>query len=320
MKASLRALLTGVIDYAGLFPPATLPLDEAIRNYARYRTEPESWMLGRFICPAARLAELGPFGKLFQDGPPFVFAALGRGGATSGEFLNGLRADLRAIQAFRQQHDGRVEVDVIELRIPDGIVHADRQEEVGASLSAATDLIAEASPPGLTPFFEVGFGPEWRTRLQAVFAVFPKLDLRRRPRCGVPGLKLRCGGLDAAAFPSPEQVAFVLASLPAPLKATAGLHHPFRRYDPGVRAHMHGFLNVFVAAVLASTQILEEQQVRRIIEEENPERFVFGDQELGWEHYTASVAEVSESRMTVLSFGSCSFDEPRDDLRALGLL
>jgi hypothetical protein len=55
---SLRALMAGAIDYAGLFPPAKLPMDQAIRNYARYRQEPESWMLGRFVCPAARFDEV----------------------------------------------------------------------------------------------------------------------------------------------------------------------------------------------------------------------------------------------------------------------
>src|SRR6516165_211295 len=54
MLPSVRALLSRIIDYAGMFPPAQLPLEQAIRNYARYRTEPESWMLGRFVCPAAQ--------------------------------------------------------------------------------------------------------------------------------------------------------------------------------------------------------------------------------------------------------------------------
>ena len=58
MSPSLRALLHGIIDYAGLFPPANLPLDQAVRNYARYCTEPDSWMLGRFVCPVTELAEL----------------------------------------------------------------------------------------------------------------------------------------------------------------------------------------------------------------------------------------------------------------------
>src|SRR5215470_419845 len=104
MRQSLRALLEDVIDYAGLFPPAGLPLGQAVRNYARHRGEPEGWMLGRFVCPAARLAELAPLGDELAAGPPFVFAALGRGGATADDFLAGLRDDLRDVAAFRQRH------------------------------------------------------------------------------------------------------------------------------------------------------------------------------------------------------------------------
>src|SRR4051794_28088056 len=101
MTASLRALLSGILDYAGLFPPARLPLEQAIRNYARYRTEPEGWMLGRFICPAARLAELTPFvEELFREGLPLAVSALGRGGKTFEAFTLGLESDLNDIAAF----------------------------------------------------------------------------------------------------------------------------------------------------------------------------------------------------------------------------
>lgn len=54
---SLRALLTRLIDYAGLYPPAELPLPEVLRNYQAYLDSPESWMLNRLVLPAARLAE-----------------------------------------------------------------------------------------------------------------------------------------------------------------------------------------------------------------------------------------------------------------------
>src|SRR4051812_517732 len=101
MAPSLRAMLGGIIDYAGLFPPARLSLDPALRNYARYRSEPEAWMLGRFICPAAKLGELAGYGDLFRAQPPFVFSALGRGGASRAEFLTGLKADLEAVGQFR---------------------------------------------------------------------------------------------------------------------------------------------------------------------------------------------------------------------------
>src|SRR4051794_30246694 len=106
MRASLRALLTGVIDYAGLFPPAGLPLQQAFRNYARYRQESENWMLGRFICPAARLADLAPHLKEFSPSP-FDLSVLGKGGNTTREFLGGLLEDLEAILTFRDVHGDR---------------------------------------------------------------------------------------------------------------------------------------------------------------------------------------------------------------------
>ena len=61
MTASIRALLEGLIDYAGVFPPATLPVAEAARNFARYRGGADAWMLARFVFPARRLAELAAF-------------------------------------------------------------------------------------------------------------------------------------------------------------------------------------------------------------------------------------------------------------------
>ncbi len=56
---SLRVLLENLIDYAGLFPPAALPMSDAVSNYTRYRNSPEAWMLGRFVVPASRLKDCG---------------------------------------------------------------------------------------------------------------------------------------------------------------------------------------------------------------------------------------------------------------------
>jgi hypothetical protein len=54
---SLRALLSSLIDYAGLYPPAALPLEEVLAHYRQYRTSPECWMLNRLVLPASKLAE-----------------------------------------------------------------------------------------------------------------------------------------------------------------------------------------------------------------------------------------------------------------------
>jgi hypothetical protein len=55
---SLRALLEHLIDYAGLFPPAALTMQDAVRNYARYRDGEYAWALGKFVVPQARAAEV----------------------------------------------------------------------------------------------------------------------------------------------------------------------------------------------------------------------------------------------------------------------
>ena len=60
LAGSQKALLAGLIDYAGLFPPAALSMEEAVRNYARYREGEHAWMLGRFVVPEAGAAEV-PF-------------------------------------------------------------------------------------------------------------------------------------------------------------------------------------------------------------------------------------------------------------------
>ncbi len=57
IPASLRALLTNLIDYAGLYPPAGLPLPAVVERYRHYRASPESWMLNRLVLPLAKLAE-----------------------------------------------------------------------------------------------------------------------------------------------------------------------------------------------------------------------------------------------------------------------
>src|SRR5215204_7475357 len=56
--SATRALLSGLIDHAPLFPPASLPLDEALDDHRRARSSPHSWMVGRFVCPASRLGDL----------------------------------------------------------------------------------------------------------------------------------------------------------------------------------------------------------------------------------------------------------------------
>lgn len=57
---SLRVLLNGLIDYAGLFPPAGLALPDVAERYESYAKSPDSWILNRLVLPAAHLTALRP--------------------------------------------------------------------------------------------------------------------------------------------------------------------------------------------------------------------------------------------------------------------
>src|SRR5438067_1255020 len=147
MVKALHALLGGVVDYAGLFPPAQLALEPALRNFARYRTLPESWMLGRFIIPAAQLAELAPLGEELFHGEPFSFSVLGRGGKESQEYFAGVKADLADIARFCAALGDRVVVDAYEVKLPPSAFGPAKANQLSALVATTAYLIETAGPP-----------------------------------------------------------------------------------------------------------------------------------------------------------------------------
>lgn len=321
MLATVKTLLTGVIDYAGLFPPAKLELAPALANHARYRTEPEHWMLGRFIIPASRLGEVDAHAEVWRQGEPFVFSVLGRGGADAVTFLAGLKEDLRDVAGFRARHASRSAADVLEVRLPADILGRGQAQTAATLLKQAGDLLEQAN---LRPFFEVPLRADWFAEVETILAAIRRDNEQRgRPRWA--GFKLRTGGLEAAAFPPVERLAGVLGlarRAGVALKMTAGLHHPLRRFDEAMQCCMHGFLNVLLAAALALAQDdPDEQALQDLLQEQTLAGLSFREQAVVWRQRVLALDLLGKTREQLfLSFGSCSFDEPRDDLRALGLL
>jgi hypothetical protein len=81
---------------------------------------------------------------------------------------------------------------------------------------------------------------------------------------------------------------------------------------------MHGFINVFAGACLAANHGLGEKQVAAILTDDQPETWTWQDNGLRWKDLAATTDQIAAARRTLaLSFGSCSFDEPRADLRKL---
>jgi len=295
---SLRSLLTGIIDYAGLFPPAKLEIGPAVRNFAEYRGGDHDWMLGRFVVPAGRLEELEQAAANLLPGAgetPWELSVLG---GTDPE------GTAQALKALHERHPGG------ELRAS--------AVEMKASTPREIRTILERLPSDLEIFVEIPYQEDPESLLEELAK-----DSRGRA-------KIRTGGVTENAFPTPEQMArFVRACVATdvPFKATAGLHHPLRgryqlTYEPdSPQGTMFGFLNVFVGAALERAGRLAEGELLEILQESKLADFTFDDGSLGWRRHRLSAPETEEARkLFARSYGSCSFVEPIEDLQRLSVL
>lgn len=327
VDASFEALLSGAIDDTGLFPPAKLALDSAIRRFAAGRNEAGSFLLGRFVIPSTRLAELGPYQEnLFREGPPFRFSVLSRSGPDIEGILAGLDRDLGDIDGFIGRHEGRVIVEALEFKLPAKIFDPQEKALLIQFFDRAAALVDEKSTGPLRLYFEGTIGPDWHRAIGDAVAALAEHNAHCRKSGSIcqTGFKLRCGGLERSAVPPVEQLAFVVAQCceaGVAFKATAGLQHPIRHIDHQLMVKVHGFLNLFGAAVLAHARKVPESRLREIIADEDPQAFVFQNGRFRWQDLTVSAAEVAQARRVLAhSFGCGTLDDPRVDLGKLGLL
>lgn len=295
---ALRALLHGVVDYAGLFPPASLDMGVAAHEYARHRDGADAWALGRFVLPAGRLDE---FEAAARDVLPREAA---RSWALSALLGSDIEEDLERIERFNGRHGdaraGAVLVDTVELK-----THTPRD------VARAAELLERR----FDTYMEVPIAADPVELIAAIARTVAKA-------------KVRTGGVTPDAFPAPAHVLRFVERCIAhdvTFKATAGLHHPWRAEyrlsgAPDAPAGtMFGFLNVLLCvAALASGQ--GEQVALALLEERSPDAVVFTAEGVRWKAHLFGTDALRRARERMTAFGSCSFREPMDDLRALHLL
>jgi hypothetical protein len=296
--ASLRALLSRSIDYAGMFPPCSLELEAALKNHAAYVRLPDSWMLSAFVLPIAKFPDAAKLLSQFDKHHPLRISALGRKTDSAADFLSEIKNAVENINSFQSQHVDLASVIQLEIFLP-AEVNASILEQVAQSLAALK----------LQVFFE--------TPAESAGQAMAMLARSKQPAFGY---KLRTGGVTADAFPSSVQVArAILASTKhhVPIKFTAGLHHPIRKFRDEVKTEMHGFLNVLGAGVLSAEHHWDETQMIEMLEDQRPQSFEFHDTVFAWRDWEVTLDRIKARRKFITSFGSCSFDEPREDLQAL---
>ncbi len=288
---AVSALLTHAIDYAGLYPPASLSMADAVREYQKQRFGPDAWALGRFVVGAAQL-EAFVAAREQADAVHWPLSVLSTGNVAD---------DVRLISAA-DAHSGKLRVEAIEARVPSATSAAD--------LAPLTQLVPELYVEG--PHIDDG---------KAL------LELLRAVRSLGARAKIRTGGVTTDAIPSARLTAEFLRACVAvgvQFKATAGLHHLVRgeyplTYEPvSMRATMFGFLNVFMAAALAHADAPLDVLIG-VLEEREPGAFETRDDQLCWRDRCLTSAMLLRMRDGALhSFGSCSFQEPIAELTAAG--
>lgn len=306
--AAARAAFDRLIDYAGLFPPAELPVDDAVAEYEGARRGAASWMLGRFITGTVRAAEVLTAWTARGTGDGLHLAVVAGTDRDPRRWFDSLRGILDAIAALRDAPGAAVEA--IEIPLAPPLSARETFDAPIAQLRAALDRAGLGAVP---TYVELPAHPRRAELLPSAMAALARTRF---------GAKIRCGGIVADAFPSADAVAEFIASAVAErvaFKATAGLHHPVRHRDPATGFVMHGFLNLLAAAALAPHA--DASELGRIVGEEDARAFAFDEHGLIWRDRRASVDELQRMRATAfVGYGSCSFSEPVEDLTALGML
>ena len=318
LPEAAKALTKGLIDYAGLFPPAKLGMGPAVENFARYLRSSQAPMLGRFVCPAARLNEVTKAGQMLMpgtfatsgypemagDGRPWHLSAI-----VPHESATPLAESLEYIREFNHRHEdesqGLAVVDAIETPLK-------QVADVDALLDAVPEQLAIAME---VPVVRADGG---NADIRGYIAALAGTGA---------AAKIRCGGVTAEAMlPAEPIIAFMQACRTAgvPFKCTAGLHHALPGHyrltyeDNPPTAPMQGFVNTFVAAILIGAKAIDEDTALQIMSDDDGGNFVLTDQHVGWKDHTVSVATAVEQRTRfALSYGSCSFEEPTQELAEL---
>ncbi|MDG1899565.1 MAG: hypothetical protein P8I74_06830, partial [Phycisphaerales bacterium] len=298
--ASLSTLLDGLIDFAGLFPPASLDMTSMVESWRRGIESELSWTLGRIIVPVTKLDEfVSVASDLFPSDvneDPWVLSVL-----LSPSSDDPLERQIEVVERFNQSWasdgSGGAIIDVVEFR---------------GSSANSIDQMLDRLPDELFPFVEIPID----TDVRGLLAVLVGSDA---------GAKIRTGGVKPEMYPEASHLAnFIVqcAKADVPFKATAGLHHPLCNHEPAVPAMQFGFLNVFVASLLARRdEAVTADELLPVLSRDVIDGIEFTDEALIWGEHRFDLEAIEDARIAFsLSFGSCSYDDPWDDLKTLGLL
>ncbi|HEU4945813.1 MAG TPA: hypothetical protein VFT31_01535 [Kribbella sp.] len=282
VERGVPALFRHLVDDAAMFPPGDLPLAEAVVAHRTHRQAPYADLVGTFVCTDQDLMSVAAEAA-HTGGPPLEVSVVITGGAGGIE---------PAVRYGDRSPD--VVVRAVEVRLR---AENDLPRNALRVVRACDDCMDDENA-----FIEIGLDGAWERALDVV------------ADAGY-AAKLRTGGLDASLFPTADQVAaFITACLDreVPFKCTAGLHNAVRHTAPDTGFQHHGFLNVLLATRASLDGASHDDLLAVLENREGPA--------LAGQARDLSPEQAAGTRRWFTSYGSCSIDEPRQDLIDLELM
>jgi hypothetical protein len=282
-KTAIETMLASLIDYAGLYPPASLDMRRAVDNYLAYRNGTFAYALGSFIVDVNRIDEL-------------CVVAANRLENLKLSVIVSSEPDRSRIAPFMERG---VPIESVEMKLPD---------------SHSIDQIRKSLPANLKVYIEVPIEGVNVASLDAIAAVGmrPKLRMGGVVPEAFPSVRAVADALTAVAA---SQLAFkATAGLHHPVRSP----HRLTYAANSATGVMHGFVNLFCAGALI--QFGGGAGAEQILEEQDPGAWDLTAETIGCRGHRWTRDQVAETRKKFLSFGSCSFEEPIRDLEAMGWL
>jgi hypothetical protein len=322
MQHSVEAFVAGILDYAGIFPPAKLPLSEAVRLFQSYKRHPHSTMVPRFVIPAPKLSELSPLLEPLLSAQSdskenWHLSVLLQQSASFEEAALLAKQDVQSIQAFLDRQRGfHIAIDSLEWALPSDLQNKGCDEIQQSLLNFHKEIFESKSSKWGSLFVEVS----WKLPFEESFKALSELHKKGHAVAA----KIRTGGLTPDAVPPPlklAQMLWTLGELKLPFKATAGLHQPLRHKETAADLTLFGFLNVFAAACALYCREVDIAWLQKILLLETIDAFRFTESGLHIDDLFLTTEEILRARHNfALSFGSCSFEEPIQYLKEFKLI
>lgn len=320
LRSGLKYFMTGIIDYAGMYPPAKLAFEQAFTNFLAYQQVDDHWMMNRFVFPIQQAHQLITFAEqLSLSKKPIKLSVLPVYKDRANEFIQQFHSDYQILSDVIKKNELNLDITLFEFKLPEELKNAS-QSLVYPFFNSFLSVFDSKTLKKTSVYVEMcKLDRDWQysmDRFTNLLAFYPTRNTF--------GFKLRCGGITSESFPEVSMVAgaiFMCREKGLSMKFTAGLHHPLSHFNSSLNTRMYGFFNVLGAAVLSHTHLLSTKELEELIIEERIDQFSFADQGMKWRDYVVNTEQIKQARdQFCIGYGSCSFDEPRQDLRSLQLL